>query len=134
MTLNERIARDENPLLHMLGVELAHWADGEAEFRNVPRVDQLSRQGRPHGGMIATLPDATCGYAGLYAPGVACAPQAATISLAISYLAPEGEEPLRMRGRVTGSGRRVFSISGEIVGETRSALVATAQGACRRQT
>lgn len=134
MSPNEIIASEENPFLHMLGVELVRWAEGEAEFRHVPRAEHLNRQGRLHGGLIATLLDAACGYAGLHAPHDQPPAQAATISLTINYLAPAGEEPLRIRGRVTGSGRRVFFTSGEILGETSDTVLATAQGAYRRQT
>lgn len=55
-----------NPFLQGLDVRLVRWSPNEAEFRLVIAEHHRNRQGALHGGLIATLLDADCGYAGFH--------------------------------------------------------------------
>ena len=54
-----------NPLLDHLGLKLVLWDIERCEFELVIRARHLTRQSSLHGGVVATLLDAACGYAGL---------------------------------------------------------------------
>jgi acyl-coenzyme A thioesterase PaaI-like protein len=56
----------ENPFLASLGMTRSDWREGYAEFRLDLQPELLNRQRVLQGGVVATLLDAACGYAGLY--------------------------------------------------------------------
>ena len=55
----------DNPLLDYLGIRLASVGDGHCVFELDLEPRHLNRQGSVQGGVIATMLDAACGYAGL---------------------------------------------------------------------
>ena len=123
----------ENPLLALLGIELVQWEAERATFGLTVGQQHLNRQATLQGGVVATLLDVACGYAGLWqAPGAPPA-QAATVMLAVSYLATVQAGRVTATGRITRSGRRIYFATGEVVGEDGT-LLATAQGSFRRST
>ena len=121
----------DNPLLQHLGVRLVDAAPGYCEFRLDIAPQHLNRSGGLHGGVIATLLDAACGYAGLHNEGGAPAGNSSTVMLAISYLAGARAGGLRAIGRLTGGGRGIYFSAGEVVADD-GRLLATAQGSFKR--
>lgn len=123
-----------NPFLERIGVTLIDWQEGYVELRLVPTEEHGNRTGVAQGGVVATLLDAACGYAGLYAPLGAEHEHATTITLSISYIAPARLfEPLHVVGRVTGQGRSIYYASAE-ARKADGSVVASAQGAFKRRS
>jgi uncharacterized protein (TIGR00369 family) len=91
----------------------------------------LNRQANLQGGVIATLLDSACGYAGLKIADDAPPGHAVTVMLTVSYLSGVREGRLKAEGRVTHAGHRLYFASGELRTE-EGRLVATAQGSFKR--
>ncbi|WP_137821538.1 PaaI family thioesterase [Pseudomonas sp. D(2018)] len=116
-----------NPFLQSLGVELVHWAVGEAEFHMPIEARHLNRQSMLHGGLIATLLDAACGYAGLHSAEGEEEVHGVTVMLNIAYLKAARSGRVIARGRVSRSGRSLYFAEASLVDEEGEVL-ATAQG------
>lgn len=116
-----------NPFLQSLGVELAHWAPGETEFHMPIEARHLNRQGMLHGGLIATLLDAACGYAGLHADEGEEEVHGVTVMLNIAYLSAAREGRVIARGRVNRRGRSLYFAEASLA-TAGGELLATAQG------
>ncbi|CAD5109969.1 PaaI family thioesterase [Zestomonas carbonaria] len=116
-----------NPFLQSLGVELVQWAPGEAEFHMSIQSRHLNRQGMLHGGLVATLLDAACGYAGLHAGDGEEEIHGVTVMLNIAYLKAARSGSVIARGRVSRSGRSLYFAEATLVSEGGE-LLATAQG------
>jgi len=123
----------DNPLLEHLGIRLVDVGAGRASFEIDVQARHLNRQGSLQGGVVATLLDAACGYAGLGRSEGTALGNAVTVTLAISYLAKVHSGRLRATGQVTKMGRSVYFCSGELVGASGD-VIATAQGAFKRTT
>lgn len=116
-----------NPFLQSLGVELVHWSAGEAEFHMPIEARHLNRQGMLHGGLIATLLDAACGYAGLHAGEGEEEVHGVTVMLNIAYLKAARAGTVVARGKVSRSGRSLYFAEAALVDDDGEVL-ATAQG------
>jgi uncharacterized protein (TIGR00369 family) len=121
----------ENPLLESLGVHLAGWEIGRAEFQLEIEGRHLNRQGVLQGGVTATLLDAACGYAGLQTESGGLPGNSVTVMLTASYLDKVDRGRLRALGRVTRAGGRLYFAAGEVIAED-GRLIATAQGTFQR--
>lgn len=122
-----------NPYLQRLGITLADWREGHVELRLLLIEEHGNRSGIAQGGVIATLLDAACGYAGLFSPQREQREDATTITLSINYIAPAKLfKSVSANGRVTGQGRSIYYACAEAFDEDRN-VIATAQGAFKRQ-
>ena len=121
----------DNPLLEYLGIRLVEVNAGHASFELDVDARHLNRQGSVQGGVVATLLDAACGYAGLAAAEGESLGNAVTVMLSISYIAKATTGRLRATAKVTRMGRSVYFSSGELVSDAGD-LIATAQGAFKR--
>lgn len=121
-----------NPFLHSLGIELVQWVEGEAEFHMPIQPQHLNRQGMLHGGLIATLLDAACGYAGLYSAEHEEEVHGVTVMLNISYLNSAREGTVIANGKVSRSGRSLYFVQGTLRSDLGE-LLATAQGTFKRK-
>jgi len=116
----------DNPFLSSLGAQLDHWGNDEVQISLEIRPEHLNRQGVIQGGMVCSLLDSACGYAGIVADNPERA-HGVTISLAINFIGSVRGGTVTAHGRVTGRGRKIYYAQGEI----RSAagdVIATAQG------
>jgi uncharacterized protein (TIGR00369 family) len=121
----------DNPLLESLGVELLEWQLDTCTLGLDIQPHHLNRQRSLHGGVIATLLDAACGYAGIYSPSGEVSRHAVTVMLNISYIGMVQGGRVKVTGRVTGSGRKIYFAAAELRRESGE-LVATAQGSFKR--
>lgn len=106
--------------------------DGRARCRLALTEAHLNRHGALHGGLTATLLDNAMGAtASLTVDDSGRAPFL-TISLNTQYLAPAnlGRE-VTATGRITGGGRSLLFVEGELQDET-GLLIATASGVFKR--
>lgn len=122
----------ENAFLEYLGVQLVDWQEGRCELALDIGPPHLNRQSSLQGGVIATLLDAACGYAGLRTADDTTA-NAATVMLTISYVRKVDHGRVRALGRVVSHGRSLFFAAADLVTDDGS-LVATAQGTFKRTT
>ncbi|WP_448107905.1 PaaI family thioesterase [Pseudomonas azerbaijanoccidentalis] len=120
-----------NPFLQGLGVRLARWSPDEVEFRLVIAERHRNLQGVLHGGLIATLMDVACGYAGLYVPEGEPERHGVTVMLNIAYLEPSLEGDVQALGRVRRSGQNLYFAEAELRSE-QGLVLATAQGTFKR--
>lgn len=120
-----------NPFLQGLDVRLVRWSPGEAEFRLQIAERHRNRQGALHGGLIATLMDAACGYAGLHAAEGEPEVHGLTAMLNIAYLEPSFEGEVIAIGRVRRSGRSLYFADAELH-SAQGTLLATSQGTFKR--
>jgi uncharacterized protein (TIGR00369 family) len=121
----------DNPLLDLLGVQMLEWQPDMCSFGLEIEPRHLNRQSSLHGGMIATLLDAACGYAGIYSHPGEASRNAVTIMLNISYIGKVRDGHLKVTGRVTGSGHRIYFAAAELR-HASGELIATAQGTFKR--
>jgi uncharacterized protein (TIGR00369 family) len=123
--------RVDNPMLDYLGAKLVAWDVGRCEFELMIGAHHLNRRSSLQGGVVATLLDAACGYAGLITSPNAEPGNASTVMLTISYLDKVASGRIRAVGRVIRSGRTLYFSTGELLTEDGRSL-ATAQGAFKR--
>lgn len=117
----------ENPFLASLGVTRTEWREGYAEFRVRVQPALLNRQRVLQGGVIATLLDAACGYAGLYSPDPQQPVHGVTLSLTLSFLDKGLGDTVIARGFLERRGKSIFFARGEAWVDSAT-LIATAQG------
>lgn len=106
------------PFSALLGVKIESAANGEARVRMPFRLDLLNEGGPQapiHGGAIASLIDTAAVTAVWTDPKMQ---QSATISMTINYLNPGVASDLIATARVRKRGRRVASLSVEVVDES----------------
>jgi uncharacterized protein (TIGR00369 family) len=123
--------RHHNAFLTLVGLTLTRWERGLAEFELLIDDRHTNRQGVLQGGLLATMLDAACGYAGLYDGSGDNEGQAVTLSLMVNYLARVDGGRLRAVGEITGGGRRIY-FANATVRSTSGLVVATAQGSFKR--
>jgi uncharacterized protein (TIGR00369 family) len=120
-----------NPLLAHLGLKLVLWDIGRCEFELAIGAHHRNRQSSLHGGVVATLLDAACGYAGLITAPDTVPSNAWTVMLTISYLDKTARGKIRAVGQVTRSARSLYFSMGKLLTED-GLLLATAQGTFKR--
>lgn len=120
----------DNPFLARLGIGQIAWRDGYAAFRLAIEPSLLNRHGVLQGGVLATLLDAACGYAGLFSDDPLRPLHGVTLSLTLNYLAPGIGTAVVAKGFVERRGNRVYFSRGEAWLDER-VLIATAQGTFR---
>ncbi|MCP1168191.1 PaaI family thioesterase [Limimaricola litoreus] len=102
--------------------------DGRARCHLTVTADHTNRHGMLHGGIVATILDNAMGATGSLSRDPEGRYPFLTISLNTQYLAPAREgEALMAVGRITGGGRKLLFIKGELHGPG-DRLVATATG------
>ena len=88
----------------------------------------MNRSGLLHGGVLATVIDAACGFAGYYQDPPGQGRRALTLSLTTQYIGPvPAGTRLTTTATRTGGGRTIFFSNCE-VRDTEGRLVATGSG------
>ncbi|MBK0024481.1 PaaI family thioesterase [Ochrobactrum sp. S46] len=121
----------ENGLLHAFGVCFDSLDEGGAAISLRVTEQHRNTEGRIHGGTIATLLDAVCGFAIRFDGTDRSLIPAVTVSLSVNFQAAAGDDNLFARGWVTSCGRQIFFAQGEIR-DGNGLLVASAIGAFKR--
>jgi acyl-coenzyme A thioesterase PaaI-like protein len=117
----------DNPFLDYLGMRRTHWHEGYVQFEAPVRPFLLNRQGVVQGGLIATMLDVACGYAGLYSPDPEHPVHGLTLSLNCNFLDRGLGEVIIAKGFVERKGGSIYFARGEAWMDS-SILIATAQG------
>ena len=114
----------------MLGIRLTEWAAGRAVLELDVAGEHLNRSGYVHGGVLMTLLDAACGYAGTWSEAGEGARLCVTLDLTTSFVAPAKAGRLTTVATVSGGGRKIFFARAEVRDEA-GALLAMGQGSFR---
>lgn len=105
-----------------VGFEVAVWRKNYAELRLKIEPRHLNRSGRVHGGVMMTLIDAACGYAGSYDPKAPHPRLTSSLSITVNFLANTGQGTLRTIARRTGGGRSLFFARAEVLDDAGTRL------------
>lgn len=99
----------------LLGYRLTRWVENEAELAMNVEPRHLNRSGVLHGGVIATLIDAACGYAGCFIADKSRRRRAFTLSLTTQFVGTvRPGDSIVCVARKTGGGRQVFFAVAEV--------------------
>ena len=113
-----------------VGFRVAIWRKNYAELRLKIEPKHLNRSGRVHGGVMMTLIDAACGYAGSYEPNATHARLTSSLLITTAFLANTTKGTLRAIGRRTGGGRSLFFARAEVL-DGKGARLATGEAVFR---
>lgn len=114
----------------LVGYDVADWGPGHAALSINLHDDHGNRHGYAHGGLLMTLLDAACTRAGAIDPDTGDIRRTATVSLTTNFVAPAKDCLLRVTGRKTGGGRKIFFAAAEVIDEDGK-LIANAVATCR---
>jgi len=84
-----------------------------------------------HGGIMAILLDVACGYAASLSFDAGIIAPVLTVSLNLQYIAPVHNGRVIAIGKVSGGGRKLCYVNGELRDET-GMLIASAAGVFKR--
>lgn len=113
-----------------IGHRLVQWEPALAVLELEIGRHHLNRGGVIHGGVLATLIDAVCGFAGCYSEDPAERRGAITLSLTVSFTGQVSEGTVRAVGRRKAGGRRIYFATGEVFGPDGE-LIAMGEGSFR---
>lgn len=113
-----------------LGIRLAAWSEGECTVELDVTGDHLNRSGVVHGGVLMTLLDVACGYAGTWTEAQDGTRLCVTLDLTTSFVAPALNGRLTTVATVSGGGRKIFFARAEVRDE-HGKLLAMGQGSFR---
>ncbi len=99
----------------LVGYELTAWREDYAEVTLDVGAQHMNRSGVLHGGVLTTIMDAVCGYAGTYCAEPGRVRRAFTLSLNSQFIAAaEAGARLTAIGRKAGGGRQIFFSTAEV--------------------
>ncbi|MGQ0676323.1 MAG: PaaI family thioesterase [Rhodospirillales bacterium] len=98
-----------------VGYRVAAWRKGRAELRMKIEPRHLNRSGMVHGGVLMTLIDAACGYAGSFDPKAPHPKLTSSLSITVNFLANTDGGVLRAVARRVGGGRNLFFARAEVL-------------------
>lgn len=114
----------------LLGHRLTQWEEDLAVLELAVEPKHLNRSGVLHGGVLSTLLDAVCGFAGCYSDDPAQARGCITLSLTVSFTGQVSSGTIRAVGRRRAGGRRIYTATGEVFAEDGE-LIALGEGTFR---
>lgn len=107
--------RPASGFAHLLGYNLTRWVEDEAELTMAVEQKHLNRSHVLHGGVIATLIDAACGFAGCFIADKTRRRRAFTLSLTTQFIGTvRAGDTISCVARKTGGGRQVFFAVAEV--------------------
>ena len=93
----------------LVGYRLEAWRENYAEVTVTLGPEHLNRSGVMHGGVLTTMIDAACGYAGCYSADPDQPRRAFTLSLEAQVVASaKAGSTLTVKAEKTGGGRQIF--------------------------
>ena len=111
----------------LVGYRLTKWEPDYAEVELALLPKHLNRSGVPHGGVIATLIDTTCGFVGCYCAVPGRVRRAMTLSMSTSFLGQAAAgDTLTAKARRTGGGKTIFFTRCDLV-DSKGQLIATGE-------
>ena len=103
----------------LVGYELSEWKEGFAALTLTVADKHMNRSGVMHGGVLTTLLDTVCGYAGTYTPDPAKPRRAFTLALTTQFISTTRPGArLTATARKAGGGRQIYFSTGEVRDDT----------------
>jgi uncharacterized protein (TIGR00369 family) len=116
-----------NGFARSVGYQLTVWRADYAEIALALEPRHLNRSGVPHGGVIATLIDAACGFTGCFCPVPGRVRRCVTLSMTTSFLGQAAAgDTLTAKAKRTGGGKTVFFTHCDLV-DSKGQLIATGE-------
>ena len=113
-----------------LGFRLVEWASDRAVMELDIAEKHLNRSGVLHGGVLATLIDAVCGYCGVWRPADEPPAKALTLTLTTNFMGQVREGTVRASALRKGGGRKIFFAAGEVT-DAQGNVLAMGEGSYR---
>ena len=101
---------------HLIGFKVVKWERDYAELELKVGERHINRGGFVHGGVLMTLLDAACGYAGTYHAPDEPPRLGHSVSITTSFISNLSKGTIRTIGRKTGGGTRLFFATSEVLG------------------
>jgi len=98
-----------------VGFKVVKWQRDHAELELKVGPRHINRGGFVHGGVLMTLLDAACGYAGTYHDPDEPPRLGHSVSITTSFIGNVSKGTLRTVGRKTGGGTRLFFATSEVL-------------------
>lgn len=114
----------------LLGFRLVEWTEDCAVMELDVKEQHLNRSGVLHGGVMATLIDAVCGYCGVWRPAGEPVAKALTLTLTTNFMGQSREGTVRARAVRKGGGRKIFFAWGEVT-DAEGNVLAMGEGSYR---
>ena len=124
--MNE-ITQPSNPFLEHMGIKLLKWSEGYAEFEMPIQTWHMNRQGALQGGVVSTLVDAACSYAGFYSPPGSPEVHGVTITLNVNFVSSTKQGTLIAKAKKIGGGKNIFFSEADVFASDGT-LIASGQG------
>jgi uncharacterized protein (TIGR00369 family) len=119
-----------SPFFAAMGFELIEWREGAAVIAMEIARAHINRGGVLHGGVLMSLIDTACGYAGTWCAVPGHVRGCVTLAMTTAFIAPAQSGRIRAVARVLGGGRKIFTASAEVL-DRRDKLLASGQGTFR---
>ena len=119
--LFERVSASFNAqgLMHTLGAEMTHVAEGEVHIALLPRPELAQQDGYTHAGALTSVLDSACGYAAMtVAPA---GHNVLTVEFKANFLRPALADRFLAVGKVRKAGKTLTVCEGELFGITGDA-------------
>jgi uncharacterized protein (TIGR00369 family) len=100
----------------ILGFRIADWRDGFVRVEVDLLEHHLNRSGLVHGGVLAALLDAACGYTGVYPLVPGQIRRAVTLSMTTTFLGQASFGTIACTAERRGGGKTIFMANGEVKG------------------
>ncbi len=113
-----------------MGYRLAEWREGSAVLTMEVASRHLNRAEVVHGGVLVSLIDTACGFAGTYAAVPGTQHKVSTLTLTTSFVAPAKQGVLRAVGTVRGGGKSIFFAQADVF-DPEGTLIAFGEGSFR---
>ena len=100
----------------ILDFRIAEWRDGFVRLEVDLAEHHLNRSGVVHGGVLAAMLDAACGYTGVYPKEDGKVRRAVTLSMTTSFTGQARSGTLICTAERRGGGNTIYMASGEVKG------------------
>ncbi|EDP65965.1 hypothetical protein BAL199_04034 [alpha proteobacterium BAL199] len=127
---DDRIVEDTVGFNAVLGFKLVEWTAQSAVMELPIQPIHLNRSNTLHGGILATLIDAACGYAGVWMPQGEPIRKTVTLTLTTNFVGQVREGTIRAVALKKGGGRNIFFASCEVL-DADGNLLAMGEGSYR---
>ncbi|MGF1477060.1 MAG: PaaI family thioesterase [Geminicoccaceae bacterium] len=108
--------------VRFLGIRITEWSADHVVLAMAVRPEMLNRSDVLHGGIVASLIDTACGYAGLWVPPGAPPLRALTLSLTTQFTGQAGDGEVRALGHKKGGGKTTYFAEAEILDENEKLI------------
>ncbi len=123
----------ESGFRNLVGFRLVEWGHDYAVVELEIGRHHMNRSKVLHGGVITTLIDCVCGYAGCYCTRPGHVRKAVTLSLTTSFTGQASGGVIRAIGRKRAGGRKIYVATAEVIND-KGEVIAIGESTQRYRT